>query len=200
MIPSLQYTSNTKTNHEDTKTPRPNTMNENISKNYVELQENICSTYLQLFNNKLGWFKEMNKNEENSIIDYTCIDRRNRKCHVELKQRLAKIDDYDTILLDATKLFMWTKIGTTGATNNEQRLYFNFMNDGVIIFDINNQSEFKFYPNKKIWNPALGKYEYRDKIGLPTKNAIIFKYNKDGTMTRVHNERYNKTYNKTQDT
>ena len=173
-----------------------NTMNEKDNKNYVELQENICSTYLQLFNNKLNWFKIMTKNDENSIIDYTCIDKKDRKCHVELKQRLATIDEYDTILLDATKLWMWTKLGTTGATNNEQRLYFNFMNDGVIIFDINNQSEFKFYPNKKIWNQALQSYEYRDKIGLPTKNAIIYKYNKDGTLTRVKNERYNKTYNK----
>ena len=161
---------------------------------YVDLQENICSTFLQLFNTKMHWFKEMHPNDEKSIIDYTCTDRKDRKCHVELKQRLAKIDDYDTILLDATKLWAWTKIGYSDTLNDEQRLYFNFMNDGVIIYDINNQSEFKFYPRKKIWNPAEGKYEYRDKIGLPTKNAIIYRYNKDGTMTRVKNERYNKTY------
>lgn len=200
MTGKCSLTPNTKTNHEDCKIPRLYTMNEIISKNYVDLQENICGLYLQLFNNNLDWFKVMHPNEENSIIDYTCIDQKNRKCHVELKQRLATIDEYDTILLDPTKLWAWTKIGTTGATNNEQRLYFNFMSDGVIIFDLNNQSEMAFYPNKKIWNPALGKYEYRDKIGLPTKNAIIFKYNKDGTMTRVHNERYNKTYNKSQET
>lgn len=157
---------------------------------YVKKQENKSITLLEDFNKNLNWFISITPNQENSIIDFTCIDKKNRKCHVEIKQRQAKIDDYDTILLDATKLFQWTKIGTSGATYNEQRLYFNFMDDGVIIFDINNQTEMKFYPNKKIWNPALGKYEYRDKIGLPTKNAIIYIYNKDGTLERVKNDRY----------
>lgn len=160
---------------------------------YVKKQENKSITLLEDFNKNLNWFKTITPNQENSIIDFTCIDKKDRKCHVEIKQRQAKIDDYEDILLDATKLFQWTKIGTSGATYNEQRLYFNFMDDGVIIFDINNQSEFKFYPNKKIWNPALGKYEYRDKIGLPTKNAIVYKYNKDGTLERVKNDRYYKT-------
>lgn len=162
--------------------------------NYVRTQEGVCAALLITFNNSQHWFKTMKPNIEKSIIDYTCIDRKGRKCHVELKQRFANIDTYDTILLDATKLFEWTKIGTSGATNNEQRLYFNFMNDGIIIFDINNQSEMKFYPNKKIWNPAQDKYEYRDKIGLPIKNAIVYKINDDGTLERVKNERYNKTY------
>lgn len=168
-------------------------MSDETTNNYVKLQEGICSFLLMTFNNQMNWFKTMTPNDDQSIIDYTCTDRKDRKCHVELKQRQASIDTYDTILLDATKLYQWTRIGTSGATYNEQRLYFNFMTDGIIIFDLNNQSEMKFYPNKKIWNPALGKYEYRDKIGLPVKNAIVYR-NNDGTLERVKNERYVKTY------
>lgn len=161
---------------------------------YVNKQEKICSNLLKQFNNELGWFNKMKQNEEKSIIDYTCIDKKGRKCHVELKKRNANIDTYDTILLDATKLYQWTKIGESGATLNEQRLYFNFMDDGVIIFDINNLSAMTFYPSHKQWNPTKNAYEHRDKIGLPIKNAIVYKKNENNKLQRVQNERYIKTY------
>lgn len=164
------------------------------SENYVRTQEQICTLLLITFNNSQHWFDYIKPNNEKSIIDYQCVDRKGRKCHVELKQRNANIDTFPTILLDATKMYEWAKLSKTGSTLNEQRLYFNFMNDGVIIFDINNQSELMFYPNHKQWNPAEGKYEYRDKFGLPIKNAIVYKRNDDGTLTRVENERYKKTY------
>lgn len=165
------------------------------NRNYVNKQEKICSNLLEQFNKQLKWFNEMNPNndkDEYSIIDYTCIDKKGRKCHCELKQRNANIDDFPTIFLDVTKMFEWTKIGMSGFTNNEQRLYFNFMNDGVIIFDLNNISSMEFYPNHKQMNYAEQKEEHRDKWGLKINDAIVYKYNKDGTMTRVKNERYNK--------
>ena len=161
------------------------------NKEYVNKQEEICSNLLEEFNKQLKWFDEMKPNEEYSIIDYTCIDKKGRKCHLELKQRNANIDSFDTIFLDVTKMYEWTKIGMSGFTNQEQRLYFNFMNDGIIIFDLNNISNMEFYPNHKQPNYAKGIEEHRDKWGLKVEDAIVYKYNKDGTLTRVKNKRYN---------
>ena len=176
-------------NEEDSKIPLINNMDNN---QYVQKQEKKCSRLLKRFNEKMEWFKDLHPNEENSIIDFYGIDKKGRKCHIELKERKANIDSYETILLDATKVYGWAKIGMSGATNNEQRLYFNFMNDGIVIFDMNNQSEMMFYPNHKQWNPAKNEYEHRDKLGLPLKNAIIFRYTPMG-LEREKNERYNKT-------
>lgn len=158
---------------------------------YVKEQEEICSNLLKQFNEQQKWFTEMKPNKENSIIDYTCIDKKGRKCHCELKQRNANINSYPTIFLDVTKMFEWTKIGMSGFTSNEQRLYFNFMKDGIIIFDLNNISSMEFYPNHRQPNYAEQKEEHRDKFGLKVDDAIVYKYNKDGTLTRVKNERYN---------
>lgn len=179
-----------KDTYEDCKIPRINNMNNN---QYVKKQEEICSNLLEQFNNQLRWFDDMHPNnddDEYSIIDYTCIDKKGRKCHAELKQRNANIDSFPTILIDVTKMYEWTKTGMSGYSNNEQRLYFNFMNDGVIIFDINNISSMEFYPNHKQINKAQGIEEHRDKWGLKVEDAIVYKYNKDGTMTRVKNKRY----------
>jgi hypothetical protein len=151
---------------------------------YVNKQEDKCSRLLYQLNDKMHWFTQMTPNQEKSIIDFTCYDRYWRKCHVELKQRNANIDTFPTILLDTTKLQHWTKIGESGATNNEQRLYFNFMNDGVIIHNLNDIKHMEFYPNHKQYNPAKQRYEYRDKIGLSVKDAIVYKYTDTGQLIR----------------
>lgn len=155
------------------------------TREYVRRQETRCSRLLDEFNRKTGWFKEMHPNRDGSVMDFTATDVKGRKCHVELKERKGRTDTYEDILLDATKLFGWARIGMSGATLQEQRLYFNFFEDGVVIFDINRQKEMRFYPNHRQWNPALGRYETRDKIGLPVSSAIVYRYDSEGGLERI---------------
>lgn len=155
-------------------------------------QENHCGYLLYKFNEQMKWFRLCKENEEKSIIDFNCIDKKGRTCLVELKERNANIDSYKDILMDATKMKFYADIMTqSGYTHNDQRLYINFMNDGVVIFNLNNISSMNFYPNKKIWNPIKNDYEHRDKYGLKIdEDAIVYKYDENGKLQRVHNKNY----------
>lgn len=155
-------------------------------------QENHCGYLLHKFNEQMKWFTYCKENEEKSIIDFTCVDKKGRLCLVELKERNANIDQYKDILLDSTKMKYYADIMTlSGYTHDNQRLYINFMNDGVIIFNLNNISSLNFYPNKKIWNPIKQDYEHRDKYGLKIDDdAIVYKYDDKGKLQRVHNKNY----------
>lgn len=161
---------------------------------YVEAQETKGERLLRKFNDYTNWFVDIHSNnDENPYapIDYLCIDKKGRKCHVEVKERKGRIEDYKDIFVDVNKLKAWNDIIESGGTLDEQRLYFNFVNDGVIVHDMNHQEEFKCYPIHKQVNYAKGSIETRDKYGLYTKNALLYKYTSNG-IKQIKNEYYYK--------
>lgn len=154
---------------------------------YVNLQEDVCSDLFKEFNNQVHWFTDMKRLKNKSIIDYVCKDKKGRKCHVELKERKANIKSFSTIFLDITKMAEWTKlIDEKAYKNDDQRLYINFMNDGIIIHNMDKISEMKFYPKHEQKNYAKGTVEHRDKWGLKLEDAIIYRFKyEDGMLYRT---------------
>jgi len=160
------------------------------NKNYFDYQEDVNKKLLEEFNDQLHWFIGLTANTRMSEIDFKATDRKNRLTHIELKQRKGNVEQYikyGDILIEPSKISALTKIMESGYTNDEQRLYINFVDDGYIIFNINNIGEMKFYPNHKQRNYGKGKTEHEDRFGLKIEDAIIYKYFND-KLERVYLE------------
>lgn len=155
--------------------------------NYFDLQEKIDSELLEKFNEQLQWFKGMTATTRGSETDYKCRDKKDRLTHIELKQRkgtISQYENYGDVLIEVGKIYATTRIMESGHTYNEQRLYINFVDDGVIIFNLNNISSMNFYPNHKQRNYGKGIVEHEDRFGLKIEDAIIYKYDENGMYTR----------------
>lgn len=158
-------------------------------KMFFDSQERRDAILLESFNNDVKWFTSLSANTRMSEIDYKAIDRKGRLVHIELKEREGDIDKYlnqwEYIFIEPSKIQATTKIMESGHTFDEQRLFINFVDDGVIIFNLNNISDLKFYPNHKHWNRGKKCYEHEDRFGLRVKDAIIYKMRyEDGRLER----------------
>lgn len=156
--------------------------------NYFDKQEAIDSTLLNQLNDQLNWFNGMTANTRMSEIDYSCTDKKGRLTHVELKQRKGTLDTYvnkyKTVLIEPGKIYATTRIMESGYTNDEQRLYINFVDDGVIIFNLNDIKRMEFYPNHKQVNYGKHITENEDRFGLFVQDAMIYKYTEDGRLIK----------------
>lgn len=149
---------------------------------YFDIQEDRCERLFRGFNEKVHWFIGITANTRGSEIDFKCTDKKGRLTHVELKERkgnIEKFKGYNDILLEPSKLAAFARIGESGHTYNEQRLYINFVDDGVIIFNIDEIHNMRFYPNHQQINFGKHTVEKEDRLGLSMEDAII--YTKDGT-------------------
>lgn len=158
------------------------------SNNYFDAQESRCKKLLREFNNELQWFKGITATTRLSETDFKCTDRKDRLTHVETKERkgtIQQFQEYGDVLIETGKIAAFAKIMESGWTYNEQRLYINFVDDGVIIFNLNNISSMNFYPNHKQRNYGKGITEHEDRFGLKMTDAIIYKKQTDNTYTRV---------------
>ena len=163
-------------------------VNKHSTSNYFDSQEERNKTLLEQFNQQLNWFQGMTANTRMSEIDFTCTDKKNRKCHVELKERKGTVQQFinwDTVLIEVGKIHATTRIMESGYTYDEQRLYINFVDDGVIIFNLNNISSMDFYPNHKQRNYGKQITEHEDRFGLHIKDAIIYKLDDNGKYQRL---------------
>lgn len=149
-----------------------------VKVNFFDVQETICTKLLKEFNNDQHWFNGLTANTKGSEIDYKATDSKGRLVHIEHKQRKGTIEDfqkYGDVLIEPGKIHAFTRIMESGFTLNEQRLYVNYTDDGVIIFNMNNLSSMNYYPNHKQRNYGKGNVEYEDRFGLKIQDAIIFK-------------------------
>lgn len=157
-------------------------------KMFFDNQERRDAILLESLNRDLQWFDGLTANTRMSEIDYQATDKKGRLVHIELKERSGNIDQYlqwGDILVEPSKIQATTRIMESGHTLDEQRLYINFVDDGVIIFNLNNLSKMNFYPNHKHWNRGKKCYENEDRFGLPVKDAIIYKMRyTDGRLER----------------
>jgi hypothetical protein len=149
---------------------------------YFDKQEDRCEKLFRDFNNQVHWFQGITANTRGSEIDFKCTDKIGRLVHIELKERkgnIKKFNGFGDILLEPSKLAAFTRIAESGHTYNEQRLYINFVDDGVIIFNIDEIHNMRFYPNHQQINFGKKILEREDRLGLSMEDAII--YTKDGT-------------------
>lgn len=158
------------------------------NENYFEEMEREDEKCLRRFNEYTKLFKGITANTKGSQIDYIAHDRKNRICHIEIKQRKDKYSDFeefkkkiDNIFLETGKINALTKIMQSGYTLNEGELFINIFDDGdtIVIHNLNKQQDFKWMPNQKVYNPGLKKYEYEHRLGCYIKNAIIYQYNSE---------------------
>lgn len=159
----------------------------NSKTNYFNVQEDKCTKLLKEFNENLQWFKGLTANTRGSEIDFKGTDKKDRLVHIEHKQRKGKIDDffkYGDILIEPGKICAFTKIMESGHSNDEQTLYINYTDDGVIIFDLNKIASMNFYPNHRQINYGKKQYEHEHRFGLPMKDAIIYKKDETGNYIR----------------
>ena len=163
--------------------------------NYFNIKEDEDSNLLVNFNEDQRWFNGLTGNPQYSEVDYKADDIKGRRVHLELKQRngtISKfINQYKTVLIEPSKVAAFSKIMESGYTNGEKVLYVNFVDDGVILFDIDKIPYYVNYPNHHQRNFGKGEknknklHEHETRLGIPMSCAIIFKKNDDNHYTRV---------------
>lgn len=156
--------------------------------NYFDTQETRDERILKSFNEKTQMFTQITYHKKGSEIDVEAIDKKGRKCHIEIKERTDKYKDFelfktkfDNIYLETGKLNALRKIMQSGYPLNEQELFINIFDDGdtIVIHNLNEPQEMIWMPNKRIYNRGLNKMEYEHRLGVLIKNAIIYKYDRD---------------------
>lgn len=150
--------------------------------NFFQTKEKEDIKKLNDFNRVVRLFKEIKPTDEFTQIDAVATDFYDNKVSIELKSRNISVDDYDTILIEPSKMAYFTKIMESGYTQNEKVLYINFCNDGVLYFDFSKigEDDVKFYPNHRQYNYGKKRYEYETRFGLKTKAAWKLKYTDEG--------------------
>ena len=147
-----------------------------IMGNFYETSEELDDFNLSFFNRKIGWFKEMHRQDLYSRIDWFCVDKKGRNCSVELKTRFNDIFKYETIFLEPGKYdAMIEKYNEEGYIP----LYINFMQDNkhVAVFDLR-----KFNRNNVeildtlIFNPGPKEIQMVKRLLLPVREASYYEY------------------------
>lgn len=165
---------------------------------YCDLLEREDAQIFSAFNNDQGWFKQLIFNKKGSIIDASAIDRNNRKCHVEIKQRTGKygsfkefIDNFETIYLDYGKMNEFSEIMLhSGATRNEGEAFVSIFDKGdtILVHDICKPQPTLHMPNQRVWNEARRQWDIEHKVGLYWWCATIYKKQEDGHYRKLNDD------------
>lgn len=182
---------------------------------YCDLMEREDAQIFSAFNENLKWFNQLIYNKRGSVIDAFGIDKKNRKCHIEIKQRTGKyedfstfLDNFETIYLDYGKMNMFSNIMMeSGATLNEQELFVSIFNKGeiILIHNLLKPQPTLHMPLQRVYNPAKKQWEIEHKVGLYWHQAIIYEKQTDGNYKKWTDEdimqimdkqkKYSKLYN-----
>lgn len=157
----------------------------NNSRNrYCDLMEREDTKIFTAFNDDKGWFKDLIFNKRGSRIDAYAIDKKNRKCHVEIKQRCGKygkfqdfINKFETIYLDYGKMNEFSDIMLrSGATLNERELFVSIFDEGntIVVHDLLKPQPTMHLPLQRVWNEATKAWDVEHKIGFFWYNALIY--------------------------
>ena len=161
---------------------------------FFERMELEDAKLLKAFNDKMKWFDGLTATTKGTPIDFKATDKKGRLVHIELKKRKGNIEDYSdegkygAIFVEPTKLAFFTRIGESGHTLNERRLYINFVDDGVIIFPLDEMKGARliWYPNHRHTNYGKNGLEFEDRIGLPLESALVFRKDEKGEYKQVY--------------
>lgn len=146
----------------------------------VNQQEQNDMALLEEFNNQVSWFRgEISATTNGTSHDAEAIDVKGRKTIIEHKERKGNTDlyinKYGTVLVEPLKIAHMSKMqAVSGFSLNEQRLYINYTDDGVIVFDMNKKHHLEYYPNHHHYDPIEGCYKDEDRFGIPVDEGIIY--------------------------
>ena len=143
---------------------------------FYENCEELDDFNLSFFNRKIGWFKEMHRQDLHSKIDWYCVDRKGRNCSCELKTRFNDIFKYETIFIEPGKYdAMIEKYDKDGYIP----LYINFLQDNkhVAVFDLRkfNRSNVELL-DTMIFNPGPKEIQLVQRLLLPVREASYYEY------------------------
>jgi hypothetical protein len=147
----------------------------------VNQQESNDMALLGEFNNQMNWFVgEISATTNGTSHDAEAYDTKGRKTIIEHKERKGKTDlyitKYGTVLVEPLKIAHMSKLqAVSGHSINQQRLYINYTDDGVIIFNMNERHHMEYYPSHHHFDPIDGCYKDEDRFGIPVAEAIIYK-------------------------
>lgn len=146
----------------------------------VKQQEQKDIDLLESFNDQVKWFIGITATTDGTSHDVEAHDTRHRKVIIEHKQRKGDTDlyinKYGTVLIEPLKVSHMAKMqAVSGHSLNEQRLYINYLDDGVIIFDMNKKHTLQFIPNHHHYDPISNSYKDEDRFGIPVSEGIIYK-------------------------
>ena len=143
---------------------------------FYENCEELDDFNLSFFNRRIGWFREMHRQDLHSKIDWYCVDRKGRNCSCELKTRFNDIFKYETIFIEPGKYdAMIEKYDKEGYIP----LYINFMQDNkhVAVFDLRkfNRSNVELL-DTMIFNPGPKEIQLVQRLLLPVREASYYEY------------------------
>ena len=148
--------------------------NMNKDEEYFNKSEDICSEKIQTFNNKYHLFNEIGELKRKSSIDWTGITCTGKYANIELKNRNYSSNYFQTIYIESHK---WAKLKIQAEWDEQEPLYVNFMNDGVVLLFNLNKLKHKpvFSEIKQIKSNGYGGFEISSRIELDVKDA--WRYN-----------------------
>ena len=160
-----------------------------MKQDFFKSMEKKDAAIMQAFNEDLNYFTKLNFTEEGTRHDATAIDIKNRKVHLEIKNRQGEYKDfnkfkekYETLYIGADKLQWLEKIMESGMTLNEKCLFVTIFNDGdyVLLFDpFKRDAEIVIKPMMRTWNPGLNKWTFETNIGFKWRDCLIYKKEED---------------------
>ncbi len=161
---------------------------------YFDRMEAVDAKLLVAFNEQVKWFDGLSATTKGTPYDFNGTDKKGRLVHIELKKRKGKVVDYaedgkyGDIFIEPTKLGFFTRMAESGYTLNERRLYINFVDDGVIIFPLDEMkgARLSWHPNHHHQNYGKNGMEYEDRIGLPLESAVIWMRDNDNEYQQYY--------------
>lgn len=155
-----------------------------MNETYFNDMERTDDRYLYIFNEKMHFFimpkGEKRETKPCTTIDRQLIDKKGRKCAVELKMRYCDINTYDGIFCTQKQ---WEALEAEYKENGKIPLYINFFQDykNVLIYDLRDyfdrKKTFATRYIKKVKNIGYEKTEENTlRYILPQRHGIFYQY------------------------
>ena len=140
-------------------------------KEYFDMNEKQDLQQLYEFNTVKHLFDSIKPSEEKAQIDATA-KHKNREFAVEIKHRLTPVSRYKTIMIEDYK---YLELMLAYQFSGLEPLYINFLNDAVVIFNLN---KLKSKPKLKILDIESKGYDKTQKLErryyLDINDAVIY--------------------------
>lgn len=140
-------------------------------KEYFDMNEKQDLQQLYEFNAVKHLFDSIKPSEEKAQIDCTA-KHKDRQFAVEIKHRLIPIDKYKTIMIEDYK---YLELMLEYQFSGLEPLYINFLNDAVVIFNLN---KLKNKPKQKVLDIQSNGYDKLQKLErryyLDINDAVIY--------------------------
>ena len=140
-------------------------------KEYFEMNEREDLQQLYEFNAVKHLFDSINPSEEKAQIDATA-KHKDREFAVEIKHRLIPVDKYKTIMIEDYK---YLELMLEYQFYGKEPLYINFLNDVVVIFNLN---KLKHKPKLRVMNIKSEGYDTMQcqerRYMLDINDAVIY--------------------------